>query len=73
MVNVRDELAFGLQTAGLPPVEWRVSEGLVPYETALAVMEERVAAIAAGHAAELVWLLATGCPPVGDQDRSATL
>ena len=57
MVNVRDELAFGLQTAGLPPVEWRVSEGLVPYETALAVMEERVAKIAAGRAAELVWLL----------------
>jgi len=57
MVNVRDELAFGLQTAGLPPVEWRVSEGLVPYETALAVMEERVAEIAAGRAPELVWLL----------------
>ena len=57
MVNVRDELKFGLRTQGLAPVEWRVSEGLVPYETALAVMEERVAAIAAGHAAELVWLI----------------
>jgi lipoyl(octanoyl) transferase len=57
MVNVRDDLAFGLKTEGLAPVEWRVSEGLVPYETALAVMEERVAAIAAGSAAELVWLL----------------
>jgi lipoyl(octanoyl) transferase len=57
MVNVRDDLAFGLQTAGLPPVEWRVSEGFVSYEDALAVMEERVTAIAAGHAAELVWLL----------------
>ena len=42
---------------GLPPVEWRVSDGLTPYETALAVMDERVAAIAAGRAAELVWLL----------------
>ena len=57
MVNVRDDLDFGLQTAGLPPVEWRVSEGLVPYETALAVMEARAAAIAQGRAAELVWLL----------------
>jgi lipoyl(octanoyl) transferase len=57
MVNVRDDLAFGLKTPGLAPVEWRVSDGLVPYETALAVMEERVAAIAAGRAAELVWLI----------------
>jgi lipoyl(octanoyl) transferase len=57
VVNVRDELDFGLQTGGLAPVEWRVSEGLTPYETALSVMEERVAAIAQGRAAELVWLL----------------
>jgi lipoyl(octanoyl) transferase len=57
VVNVRDELSFGLQTGGLAPVEWRVSEGLTPYETALSVMEERVAAIAEGRAAELVWLL----------------
>ena len=49
MVNVRDDLAFGLKTEGLAPVEWRVSDGLTPYETALAVMEERVAAIAAGQ------------------------
>ena len=57
MVNVRDHLAFGLQTGGLGPVEWRVSDGLTPYETALAVMEERAAAIAEGRAPELVWLL----------------
>lgn len=38
-------------------VEWRVSEGLVPYEAALAAMDARVAAIAAGEAPELVWLL----------------
>jgi lipoyl(octanoyl) transferase len=57
MVNVRDDLAFGLTSPGLAPVEWRVSDGLTPYETALAVMEERVAAIAAGRAPELVWLL----------------
>jgi len=37
--------------------EWRVSAGLVPYEEAVAAMEARVAAIRAGGAAELVWLL----------------
>jgi lipoyl(octanoyl) transferase len=57
MVNTRDELAFGLKAAALSTVEWRVSEGLVPYESALAVMEARAAAIAEGRVAELVWLL----------------
>ena len=38
MVNARDDLGFGLKTADTTPVEWRVSDGLVPYETALAVM-----------------------------------
>ncbi len=38
-------------------VEWRVSDEPVPYEEAVAVMEERAAAIAAGEAPELVWLL----------------
>ena len=37
--------------------DWRVSEGLVPYPEALEAMEERVAAIHAGSAAELIWLL----------------
>jgi len=39
------------------PVEWRISEELIPYPDALTAMEERVAAIRAGTAAELVWLL----------------
>src|SRR3712207_2695130 len=39
------------------PVEWIVSDGLVPYEAALAAMGARVAAIADGRAAEAVWLL----------------
>jgi lipoyl(octanoyl) transferase len=39
------------------PVEWAVSPGLVPYEEALAAMEARAAAIAAGEAGERVWLL----------------
>lgn len=37
--------------------EWAVSEGFVPYPQAVAFMEERAAAIAAGEAAELVWML----------------
>jgi len=39
------------------PVEWAVSPGLTPYAAAVAVMEARAAAIAAGEAGELVWLL----------------
>jgi lipoyl(octanoyl) transferase len=38
-------------------IEWRVSEGLVPYPDAVAAMERRAAAIRAGNASELVWLL----------------
>ena len=39
------------------PVHWAVSTGYVDYEPAVAAMEERVAAIAAGEAEEVVWLL----------------
>jgi lipoyl(octanoyl) transferase len=38
-------------------VEWRITEGLTPYEEALAWMEARVEAILAGEAGECVWLL----------------
>ena len=38
-------------------IGWAVSTGLVDYETAVAAMEARAAAIAAGEADELVWLL----------------
>lgn len=37
--------------------EWRVEAGLVPYPHAVATMEDRVAAIRAGTAPELVWLV----------------
>jgi lipoyl(octanoyl) transferase len=57
MVNARDDLGFGLKAAALSPVAWRVSDALTPYETALAAMEARAAAIADGRAGELVWLL----------------
>ena len=38
-------------------VEWCISDGLTPYEEALAGMEARVGAIRAGEADECVWLL----------------
>ena len=38
-------------------VEWRAAPGLVPYGAATAAMAARAAAIRAGEAAELVWLL----------------
>jgi lipoyl(octanoyl) transferase len=51
-------VAFGLKAAaGSPPVEWRVSDAPVPYLVALAEMDARAAAIAAGRSPELVWLL----------------
>jgi len=38
-------------------IEWRISDALVPYREAETEMETRVAAIRAGTAPELVWLL----------------
>jgi lipoyl(octanoyl) transferase len=56
MINGRETLSLAPPSAG-SGVEWRISEGLVPYPDAVAAMEARVAAIAAGTAPELVWLL----------------
>ena len=42
---------------GSPPVEWVVSAGLTPYAAAVAEMEARADAIAAGAAPERIWLL----------------
>ncbi len=41
----------------MTPVEWRTSNSLVAYDQAVGEMEARSAAIAAGRAGELVWLL----------------
>lgn len=41
----------------LSGIEWRISDGPVGYPDAVAEMEARVSAIAAGTAPELVWLL----------------
>src|SRR5688500_17478148 len=38
-------------------IDWQVSDAPVPYPEALAAMEARAAAIRAGTARELVWLL----------------
>ncbi|MFN3514753.1 MAG: lipoyl(octanoyl) transferase LipB [Phenylobacterium sp.] len=46
-----------LLRADAEPVGWATSTGLVDYETAVAAMEARAAAIAEGRAGELVWLL----------------
>jgi lipoyl(octanoyl) transferase len=40
-----------------PPIGWAISPGRTPYEPAVAFMEARAAAIAAGEAGELVWLV----------------
>jgi lipoyl(octanoyl) transferase len=59
MVNDRESL--DLTTFSAPPgegaVAWRISDEPVPYPEAVAFMEARAAAIAAGEASELVWLL----------------
>ncbi|MEQ1784218.1 MAG: lipoyl(octanoyl) transferase LipB [Hyphomonadaceae bacterium] len=48
---------------------WTISEGLVSYPEAVAAMESRVAAIAAGEADELIWLLEH--PPLYTKGASA--
>ena len=58
MVNDRQNLdltSFAGATCGA--VEWRISEAPVDYLEAVAAMEARAAAIAAGEAGEIVWLL----------------
>ena len=58
MTGTRTDLAAAPSsvTPG-PPVDWRVDHVPVAYDAALAAMEARAAAIAAGEAGELVWLL----------------
>lgn len=59
MVNDRQslDLTTFARPAGGGAVEWRISDQAVPYPDSLATMDARVAAIAAGEAPELVWLL----------------
>ena len=50
--------------------EWRTAPGLTPYPDAIAAMQARVAAIRAGTAAELVWLVEH--PPLYTAGTSAS-
>ncbi|MBO9124383.1 MULTISPECIES: lipoyl(octanoyl) transferase LipB [unclassified Rhizobium] len=57
MAMLRTDLDFSMfPQAGSRPVRWRISNGLVPYQEAVDIMEQEVAAIAEGGD-ELVWLL----------------
>ncbi len=51
------------------PIQWRVTNGLTPYPDAVTQMELRAAAIAAGEAPELIWLLEH--PPLYSAGTSA--
>ena len=57
-MSTRAELVDTLfATLGTTPVEWAITDGLVPYDEAVREMEARVAEIAAGTARERVWLV----------------
>lgn len=57
-MKTREALAeLFLSSAGSPPVEWVVAEGLVGYDDAVAEMEMRAGLIADGLARERVWLV----------------
>ncbi len=53
----------------MTPVEWKISDKPVDYPPVIATMEHRVAAIRAGEAAELVWLVEH--PPIYTRGTSA--
>jgi lipoyl(octanoyl) transferase len=58
MANTRSSLKMGLlPPPGAAPVEWQTSGGPVDYDSAIAAMAARAAAIARGEAPEQVWLL----------------
>jgi lipoyl(octanoyl) transferase len=70
MINDRDTIDLErLSPPGTPPVVWQVSDSQVAYPEAVAAMETRAAAIAAGEAPELVWLLEH--PPLYTSGTSA--
>jgi lipoyl(octanoyl) transferase len=75
MVNTRDSLDLTLAPpSARADVEWSIADSPVDYASAVATMEARAAAIAAGDAPELVWLVEH--PPLytaGTSARSADL
>ncbi|WP_342361983.1 lipoyl(octanoyl) transferase LipB [Terrarubrum flagellatum] len=56
-IRNRDAIDISFRSREPSEVEWLTSDAPVTYEEALARMDERVAAIAAGEAPECVWLL----------------
>src|SRR5438309_946282 len=71
MVNARENLDLtAFASAPGATVEWRISDAPVPYPKAVAAMEARAEAIAAGNAPELVWLLEH--PPLYTAGTSGT-
>src|SRR3984893_19393237 len=66
-----DERALFVPSREASLVEWRISDALVPYADAVAFMDARVEAIAAGAAPELVWLLEH--PPLYTAGTSARM
>lgn len=57
-VTDRQTLTFDFSPVdGSPPVEWVIEDTLVEYEHAVAEMEQHVATLSIGEAAERVWLL----------------
>src|SRR5262245_30070774 len=53
----------------LPRPEWRISDGLVPYDEALATMEARVSQVRSGQPRDLIWLVEH--PPIYTAGTSA--
>ena len=52
---LRDDIRLTLRSA--QPVSWEISEGLIPYPDAMAIMDAHVDAISRGQEPERVWLL----------------
>src|SRR2546429_7286938 len=56
MISARDDVMVGLDRAS-SPVEWRINQGLVAHQTALALLDTRAPAIPDRVARELILLL----------------
>ena len=69
MSQSRTQIGLLPRQAGGAAIQWRVSDAPVPYEAAVAFMQARAAAIAAGKEPELVWLIEH--PPLYTSGTSA--
>jgi lipoyl(octanoyl) transferase len=69
LVNDRNDIDLAFCREDGQPVEWIVTDRPVPYLEAVVAMEARAARIAAGSAAECVWLLEH--PPLYSAGTSA--